>query len=78
MLDTSTHSLSGLFAQLGLPNSAGDIESFIRHHSPLPQAEPLCKAKIWNEAQAAFLYEAIMNDSDWTAVVDKLNLLMRD
>lgn len=78
MLDTSIHSLSGLFAQLGLPNSKKDIEAFIQKHRPLPQAEPLSKASFWTESQAAFLRDAIINDSDWAEVVDELNLLLRD
>jgi hypothetical protein len=78
MLDTSTHSLSGLFAQLGLPNSPQEIELFIQHHHPLPQAESLAKAAFWNESQAAFLRDAIAHDSDWADVVDELNLLLRD
>lgn len=78
MLDTSTHSLSGLFAQLGLPNSREDIDAFIRQHHPLPQAEPLVKASFWTEAQAAFLSEAIISDADWAVVVDELNVLLRD
>jgi len=78
MLDTSVHSLSGLFAQLGLPNSQSDIEQFIQRHYPLPQAEPLANAEFWNESQAAFLRDAIVNDADWAEVVDELNVLLRD
>lgn len=78
MLDTSVHSLSGLFAQLGLPNSPREIDDFIQHHHPLPQAEPLSKASFWTEAQATFLRDAIANDSDWAEVVDELNVLLRD
>jgi hypothetical protein len=78
MLDTSVHSLSGLFAQLGLPNSQKDIDSFIDKHRPIPQAEPLSKADFWNESQASFLREAILANADWAEVVDELNLLLRD
>jgi hypothetical protein len=78
MLDTSHHRLRDLFAQLGLPNSPSDIEAFVLRHRPLPQAEPLYKAKCWNESQSAFLRDAISNDSDWAEVVDELNLLLRD
>lgn len=78
MFDTSIHSLSDLFAQLGLPNSAQEIETFIQRHHPLPQAEPLANAAFWSESQAAFLREAITNNSDWAEVVDELNMLLRD
>ncbi len=78
MLDTSSHNLCGLFAQLGLPNSPADIDTFIQRHRPLPQAEPLSKASFWNESQAAFLRDALAQDSDWAEVVDELNALLRD
>lgn len=78
MLDTSIYSLSGLFAQLGLPNSPGEIQQFITTHKPLPQAEPLANASFWTPSQASFLREALINDSDWAEIVDELNVLLRD
>lgn len=78
MLDTSNHRLADLFAQLGLPNSPKDIEAFVRRHRPLPQAELLSQASFWNPSQAAFLRDAIRQDSVWAEVVDELNLLLRD
>jgi hypothetical protein len=78
MLDTSVYSLSGLFAQLGLPNSESDIEQFIKRYYPLPQAEPLANAAFWTESQATFLREALANDAEWAEVVDELNILLRD
>lgn len=78
MLDTSTHTLSGLFAQLGLPNSNSEIEKFIAQHRPIAQAEPLSKADFWNAAQAQFLRDAVLSDSDWAVVVDELNVALRD
>lgn len=78
MMDTSTHSLSCLFAQLGLPNKPEDIEAFLVRHGPLPQAEILANAEIWTESQKTFLHEAFKHDSDWSDVVDELNLRLRD
>lgn len=78
MLDTSVHSLSSLFSQLGLPNSSKDIEVFIEKHRPIAQAEPLSKASFWTPSQASFLHDAIAHDSDWAEVVDELNALLRD
>ena len=72
------YSLKDLFAKLGLPNSPSDIDDFIKHHHPLPQAEPLAKASFWNSEQAAFLNEARQPYSDWEEVVDELNCLLRD
>jgi hypothetical protein len=74
MVDTSVYSLSGLFAQLGLPNTQSDIEQFIKRHYPLPQAEPLANAAFWT----AFLREALADDADWAEVIDELNILLRD
>lgn len=78
MLDTSVHSMSGLFAQLGLPNAPHEIQQFVDTHRPLPQAEPLASATCWTPSQADFLRDAIAKDSDWAEIVDELNVLLRD
>ena len=51
---------------------------FIRMHRPLPPNIAYPEANFWNEAQAAFLAEAIAEDSDWCALVDKLDCLLRE
>lgn len=76
-MDTSTHNLHMLFCQLGLADDAGQINAFIELHRPLPSNINLAEAYFWNEAQAAFLSEAIVNDSDWCESVDKLDCLLR-
>lgn len=76
-MDTSDHNMSTLFAQLGLPNSERDIESFISSHRDLRKTEELAEASFWNAAQAAFLREAIADDSDWAEVVDQLDARLR-
>ena len=77
-MDTSTtHTMSSLFIQLGLPNSPEAIESFVREHQGLPPDMPLAQADFWSPSQSAFLQEAIENDSDWCEVVDELNSLLR-
>jgi Protein of unknown function (DUF2789) len=77
-MDTSTHSLQTLFCQLGLKDDIEQINCFIELHKPLPVDIPLIKAHFWNESQAAFLTEAIESDSDWCALVDKLDSLFRE
>jgi Protein of unknown function (DUF2789) len=77
-MDTSVHTLQTLFCQLGLDCDEQQIAMFIIKHRPLPPNIPLPKAYFWNEAQAAFLAEAIANDSDWCALVDKLDCLLRE
>jgi len=72
------YTLSELFAKLGLPNTASDMDAFIARYRPLPQAEPLASASCWNTEQADFLREARQPYSDWAEVVDELNCLLRD
>ncbi|NMG16577.1 DUF2789 domain-containing protein [Aromatoleum bremense] len=76
-MELPTHSLSNLFAQLGLPADEASIERFIASHSPLPENVALADAPFWTPAQAAFLREEIGDDADWAEVVDQLNLSLR-
>ena len=76
-MDTSTHTMSTLFAQLGLPNSDEEIQRFIETHRELRSTEELADASFWNAGQAAFLREAIEDDSDWAEVVDQLDASLR-
>lgn len=72
-MDTSTHTLSALFEQMGLPSDKDSIEQFIRTHQLFSREVPLHEASFWSESQAAFLRDAISDDSDWAEVVDELN-----
>ncbi len=72
-MDTSVHTLSNLFAQLGLPSAPAEIESFIDAHRPLGNDVALYRALFWSPAQRAFLKEEIIEDADWAAVIDELN-----
>ena len=76
-MESPIHSLSSLFKQLGLPSDQAAIDAFIAQHAPLPPTCPLSKAPFWNNAQAAFLREEILDDADWAEVVDQLNLQLR-
>lgn len=76
-MDRSSHTLSCLFAQLGLENSDTAIEKFIKDHKGLPARISLSEADIWNVSQASFLREAIEQDSDWSEVVDSLDARLR-
>ena len=71
------HSFSELFKQLGLGSSHEEIEGFLREHVPLPTGILLSDAPFWSPAQAAFLREARESDSDWSEVVDALNVALR-
>lgn len=74
-MDTSDHSLNTLFLQLGLPAGKAAIEAFLREHQ-LPAGLTLAQAPFWNAGQAAFLQEALDDDSDWAEMADELALLL--
>ncbi len=75
-MDTSAHDLNGLFKQLGLPAEASAIKDFVDQHS-LAKDQRLAEASFWSPNQAAFLEEAIADDSDWAEVVDQLDAMLR-
>lgn len=74
-MDTSEHSLSSLFKQLGLPHDKAEIQAFLREHR-LAEGQPLPKAPFWSKAQAQFLSEALDDDSDWAELADELAVLL--
>jgi hypothetical protein len=65
--------MRSLFAQLGEPSDEGSVRRFVDLNSPLPDGMRLHEAPFWSPSQAAFLREALLQDSDWTKVVDDLN-----
>jgi hypothetical protein len=71
------HPFHELFEQLGLDSSPQGIAAFLRQHAPLPHELALPDAPFWTSAQADFLREAVMDDSDWAEVVDALNAALR-
>ena len=72
------HHFSDLFAQLGLPDDNHAIQHFIASHFPLSPDFRLPEAPFWSPAQAAFLHEAILQDSDWVEMVDQLSVALRE
>ncbi len=72
-MESPLHSMTHLFAQLGLPADEAAIERFIATH-PLPDTVPLADAPFWSPAQAAFLRDELREDADWAEVVDQLNV----
>lgn len=71
------HRFSELFEQLGLPADVSGIAAFILRHSPLRGETRLEDATFWSPAQAALLREHLLDDSDWSGLVDQLNLALR-
>jgi hypothetical protein len=77
-MDTSLHTMQTLFCQLGLAGDEEQINAFIEKHRALPRNIALSEAGFWNVAQAAFLAEAVAEDSDWCELVDELDCLLRE
>jgi hypothetical protein len=73
-MEGPVHSLSKLFAQLGLPGDEAGIAHFIDTHGPLPESTSLPDAPFWTPSQAAFLREETLEDADWAPVIDELNV----
>ncbi|MGQ2966359.1 DUF2789 domain-containing protein [Methylophilus sp.] len=72
-MEATLHTLNNLFAQLGLPSSDAEIDTFIQTHNHLAGYISLADATYWTPAQAAFLREEILKDADWAEVIDQLN-----
>lgn len=68
------HTLPQLFAQLGLPSEPPAIDAFVSAHRPLANDVALYRAPFWTPAQRSFLKEEIIEDADWAAAIDELNL----
>ena len=76
-MDMPIHTLNDLFVQLGLPAEEKDIDRFIEGHSPLPDNMRLHEAPFWNHAQASFLREEVMEDTEWAELIEQLNVRLR-
>ena len=76
-MQAQLHTMSNLFAQLGLPSEEGGVEHFIATHRPLDNDIPLYRAPFWSTMQRDFLKEEIIEDADWSAVIDELNGRLR-
>lgn len=72
-MQAQQHTMSNLFAQLGLPSDEAAVEEFIATHRPLESGTALYRAPFWSTAQRTFLKEEIIEDADWAAVIDELN-----
>jgi hypothetical protein len=72
------HPFHELFQQLGLDSRPERIDSFVQAHAPLPPGTALADAPFWTTAQADFLREALLTDSDWSPVAEALNEALHD
>ncbi|MBD1554026.1 DUF2789 family protein [Pseudomonas typographi] len=72
-MELETRDLSTLFQQLGLDNTAEEIDLFIEQHQ-LQKDVKMTEADFWKPAQSDFLKQAIMADSPDALWVDELNV----
>lgn len=76
-MDTSNHyNMQTLFEQLGLPAQISQIDDFINAHT-LSDQQTIAQASFWNASQAGFIQEALAQDSDWTELVEHLDVQLR-
>ena len=76
MNDAILH-INELFAQLGLPSEADEIGHFLTIHASMADGFRLPDAPYWTRSQAAFLRESLLQDSDWSGLVDQLSKALR-
>lgn len=77
MLDNADHTMNDLFAQLGLPNTDADIETFIKNNQ-LPEHVTLKEAPFFDEQQLMFIREKWKLDAVWALVIDELNVRLHE
>ena len=76
-MENFEHTMSDLFAQLGLPDADKEIDKFIHLHRPVADNLSLEEAPFWNTGQSQFIAESLGEDSDWSELVDQLNTRLR-
>jgi hypothetical protein len=76
-MDAPVHSMTHLFAQLGLAADGDSIRGFVAAHRPLADGTVLSDAPFWTVAQSQFLCEEMIEDADWAPVIDRLNAALR-
>ncbi|GAP76633.1 MULTISPECIES: DUF2789 domain-containing protein [Pseudoalteromonas] len=75
-MDTSKHTMTTLFQQLGLPSSDEQIEQFVTDHKLSPELK-LADAPFWSQAQRHFITESLEQDADWCELIDELDAQLR-
>ncbi len=70
---TEQPTMKDLFQQLGLDSDEKSIDEFIKKHQGMNDTRHIEKAPFWNDAQRAFLQQALEEDADWVMIIDDLN-----
>lgn len=68
--------MAHLFAQLGLSDDACSVARFIGQHAHIANGVALHEGLDWTPSQASFLLECLALDSEWSNVVDQLNVAL--
>lgn len=76
-MESNIHSMTNLFAQLGLPSTTESIQNFISSNSPIPGHIALHDAPFWSHTQSLFLRDKVLEDADWCGVINKLDVALR-
>jgi hypothetical protein len=76
-METHSHDMPSLFAQLGLPSGDADIQNFIAEHRLVDSTTKLFDASFWSDSQAKFLRDQLKVDADWAVVIDSLDTSLR-
>ncbi len=76
-MNNAIHHIDDLFAQLGLPSDDEDIVHFLTIHAFMADGFRLPDAPYWTPSQSSFLRESLLQDSDWSGLVDQLSKALR-
>jgi hypothetical protein len=76
-MDKAIHHFDDLFSQLGLPSYVDGMADFLKAHASMADGFRLPDAPYWTHSQASFLRESLLQDSDWTGLVDQLSKALR-
>jgi Protein of unknown function (DUF2789) len=71
------HTFTELFKQLGLPNDAISIDTFLKLRHPLAADKRVEDAPFWSFSQRHFLKEKLTCDGDWSELIDRLSVALR-
>jgi hypothetical protein len=75
-VETGVHDLPRLFYQLGLSADPSSVDAFLAAHA-LEPGQAVAEGPFWSPAQAAFLAQALAEDSEWSEAADELSVRLR-
>ncbi|MBI5921758.1 MAG: DUF2789 family protein [Betaproteobacteria bacterium] len=78
-MSPASPSMTLLIEQLGLECSPAAIQAFIAAHPLRPDVfhGRIHEASFWTASQSELLCQALADDSDWSGLVDRLDVALR-